>query len=68
MNTEKKLRELASSKLVIRITRKRRGPYLVCKPNGQTVECRTRAEALNRLLVEMRCMNKLTWTITTLRK
>lgn len=67
MNTENKLRQLARSKLTVRITRKRRGPYILVRPDGKTTEHPTRKEALNRLLVEMRCTNKLTWTITSIK-
>lgn len=63
MTTENRIRKLLASKLTVRVTRKKRGPYVVFEPDGFSTFHKTRRGALNYLLVKVRCTNSLHWTI-----
>ncbi len=66
MNLEKRIRALLCDKVSIRITSRRRGPFVVVRPDGLQTEHATRREAMQRLMAELRCMNRLTWQIAVL--
>jgi len=66
MSVENRIRQVATEKLRVRVTRRRRGPFVVIRPDGLQTEHRTRREALQRLLAEFRCMDPLEWQIAVL--
>ena len=68
MNIENKVRELLKEKLLVRVTRRVRGPFVVTRPDGFQTEHRTKREALQRMYAELRCMKPLTWELTVLLK
>jgi hypothetical protein len=68
MNLTTRIRWLLGEKLHVRITRRRRGPFVLIRPDGLQTEHRTKKEALQRLLAELRTTDSLEWKIAILGK
>lgn len=68
MTIETRIRETLRNKLNIAITRRKRGPFCVVRPDGKQTQHKTKREALNRMLAEVRCMNALRWQVAVLLK
>lgn len=68
MNIETRIRDTLRNKLSVNITRRKRGPFVVVRPDGKWTEHRTKREGLQRMLAELRCMNALRWQLAVLLK
>jgi hypothetical protein len=64
MKTTTRIRKLARSKIRIQITKRRRKClFIVLGPDRREQACRTKAEAINLLLVRLRCWDVTPWRI-----
>jgi len=63
MSVETKFRHLAAGKVRVVVTRRRRGPFILVRPDGTVTERHTRKEALASVSAVMRCMNNLQFTM-----
>ncbi len=66
MSLENRVRETAQRKIRVHVTRRRRGPFTITRPDGTQTEHRTRKEALTRLWLELRTLNSVTWSVEVL--
>lgn len=64
MTLENRIRETLGQKLGVSITRRKRGPFVLTRPDGKQTQHKTKREALNRMLAEARCMNALRWSVS----
>jgi hypothetical protein len=63
MKLESKIRKALASKLRVRITTRRRGLFVVKRPNGYSTEHVGRKQALQALYAEARCLNVMLYEV-----
>jgi len=60
---ETQIRRLARSKVKVKITKRKRGNFYVCGPDGEVYRAMTKAEALQNLKARLRCWQTGDWNL-----